>query len=180
MGAYVCGWTRKEACVALTSAVAELIALTTGLTKLRDQSDCMFTRAVKQQVFEEGRALFTKPVTVEVMHRLLPLQAGESSQVSQRIKEDQKLRKLRRSGHDLRKEFNLTTSAEAVSEVYLHSCGINWRRLFGTLHSSGTAHWKQYCREQSKNPDENSYDVGQWIVDDAGNDMLGILPRLVL
>eukprot|EP00971_Amphidinium_carterae_P350935 6491818-Amphidinium_carterae.1 len=33
MGAYVCGWTRKQACVALSSAEPELIALTTGLSE---------------------------------------------------------------------------------------------------------------------------------------------------
>eukprot|EP00971_Amphidinium_carterae_P270326 5363744-Amphidinium_carterae.2 len=32
MGAYVCGWIRKQTCVELVSAGAELIALTAGLS----------------------------------------------------------------------------------------------------------------------------------------------------
>eukprot|EP00971_Amphidinium_carterae_P202827 4024975-Amphidinium_carterae.5 len=100
MGAYVCGWTRKQVCVALSSADAKLIALTSGLIEDSEAVRCVALRAgvnpkVKhlgiralhcQQVFKEGCArlhkvagianpadLFTKPVRAEVMHRLLPL-----------------------------------------------------------------------------------------------------------
>eukprot|EP00971_Amphidinium_carterae_P104821 2075727-Amphidinium_carterae.1 len=45
MGAYVCGWTRKQACVALSSAEAKLIALTTGFSKDRDSGRCIALRA---------------------------------------------------------------------------------------------------------------------------------------
>eukprot|EP00971_Amphidinium_carterae_P008320 164229-Amphidinium_carterae.1 len=45
MGAYVCGWTRKQACAALSSAEAELIALTTGLSADSEAARCIALRA---------------------------------------------------------------------------------------------------------------------------------------
>eukprot|EP00971_Amphidinium_carterae_P338389 6475689-Amphidinium_carterae.1 len=207
MGAYVCGWTRKQTCVALSSAEAERIALTTGLSEgtyvrnllcelvgfdseaqgsipLHGHMDseaarCLALRAgvipkVKhlgiralhcQQVFEEGRAhlhklaavsipadLFTKSVTVEVMHRLLPLL---------------KLRLEKGLAGVAIASLATGTGAEAV--------------LFGTLHSSGILLTRSSVAESTRgSPEENSYDLGQWTVHDAANDVLGILPRLVL
>eukprot|EP00971_Amphidinium_carterae_P216760 4302884-Amphidinium_carterae.5 len=99
MRVYVCGWSQKQACVALSSAEAELIALTTGLKdqasiSLHVHTDSEAARCIEQESYLASvrqrtgslpqsrrynkpsglvEVLFTTTVGAEVMQRLLPL-----------------------------------------------------------------------------------------------------------